>query len=57
VYKDDFSFYGALQDNNLLNPDENGVYTSEIPEGVKYVRFSVGEFSEETIITINEEIV
>ena len=57
-YKSDFSYHGAEQLAELLTPDATGtfVYTVADDASRAYVRISVGEFSENTIITVNEEI-
>jgi hypothetical protein len=43
---------------NTFAVDENGVYSYTLAnyEAIEYIRFSYGEMSEESIITIDEEI-
>lgn len=58
-FNSSFTKISTKQDNNLLTPDENGIYTYVVPNesGIAYIRISIGEFSADTIITIDEEIV
>lgn len=59
VYSSTFVHRGAQQYAELLTPDDNGIITFTTPDDPSnaYIRISLGEFSEETIITVNEEIV
>lgn len=59
VYSSTFVYRGALTYAELLAPDANGVITFTLPEDASdaYFRISLGEFTEETIITVNEEII
>lgn len=57
-YKSDFTFYGVAQENVLLEPDNSGTCTWTVSDdtNIAYIRFTIGEFSEDTVITVNEEI-
>lgn len=59
VYSSTFEHRGAMTYDELLAPDANGVITFALPEDASdaYFRISLGEFTEDTIITVNEEII
>lgn len=59
-YKSDFTKYGNPIYWAGFVDEGNGVYsidTSSLPTTTAYIRISVGTFSEDTVITVNEEIV
>lgn len=51
-----FAKVNSTQLSDRFAPDDNGMYAIVIDSTCEYIRLSMGEFSEETIITVNEEI-
>jgi hypothetical protein len=51
-----FTKVNTYQPNDNFPPDVDGIYTFNITSTCEYIRISAGEFTEETIITVNEEI-
>lgn len=51
-----FTKVNSKQPTDHFAPDANGMYTFAIDSTCEYIRLSMGEFSDETIITVNEEI-
>ena len=59
-YKSDFTKYGNPTYRSDFINEGNGVYkieTSNYLDTTAYIRLSVGSFSEDSVITVNEEIV
>ncbi len=52
-----FTKVKSTQPTDHFAPDANGMYTFAITSTCEYIRLSMGEFSEQTIITVNEEII
>ena len=51
-----FTRVNSVQPTDHFAPDANGMYTIVINSDCVYIRISAGEFTKNTIVTINEEI-